>query len=169
MNRAAAFAVHELREALPVFLFFLAILLLGRATQMLLLEGYRISAGSTAVAVVGALIVAKAVLIADAVPVTRWFAGQALIVAVLWKALIYGAIVLAFRYLEELIPLWRAAGELAAAHRQLLAETSWPHFWAVSLWVAFSLLLYCVGAELVRALGRERVVRLLFARSGAGT
>ena len=167
MSKIAAFIMHELREALPVAVFFLPILLLGRATQVLLLEGYRISAGSTVAAVVGALIVAKAVLIADAVPVTRLFARRALVVSVIWKALIYGAIVLAFRYLEELVPLWRAAGECTAAHRRLLAETSWPHFWAVSLWVAFSLLLYCIGAELVRALGRERAVQLLFGRGGA--
>ncbi|HSO08215.1 MAG TPA: hypothetical protein VLW45_13315 [Pelomicrobium sp.] len=167
MNKAAAVVVHEIREALPVFVFFLAVLVLGRATQALLLEGYRITVGGTAVAVVGALIVAKAVLIADALPVTRRFARQAPLVSIVWKSLVYGLIVLAFRYLEELIPLWRHSGDLAAAHRQLLAETSWPHFWAVSLWMAFSLLLYCIGAELVRALGKERVVQLLFRRGGA--
>lgn len=168
MNNPVALVVRELREALPVFFFFLVVLLLGRATQVLLLEGHGISAGDIVVAVVGALIVAKAVLVADAVPITRWFAGQPLAVSLVWKAVIYGVIVLVFRYLEELIPLWRHSGEVAAAHHELLAEISWPHFWAVSMWMAFSLLLYCIGAELVRALGRERVAHLLFGRGGAG-
>ncbi len=167
MNRAAAFLIHEFREALPVFVFFLAILLLGRVTQVLLLEGYRITVGGTAVAVVGALIVAKAVLIADALPLTNRFVRRPRLVSIVWKSLVYGLIVLAFRYLEELIPLWRESGALIASHRRLLAETSWPHFWAVSLWMTFSLLLYCIGAELVRALGRERVAQLLFGRGGA--
>jgi hypothetical protein len=161
MSKVAAAVVNELREALPVFVFFLAVLLIGRATQVLLLEGYRITVGGAAVAVVGALIIAKAVLIADALPITRRFARRAPLVSIAWKSLVYGLIVLAFRYLEELIPLWRESGAFVTAHRQLLAETSWPHFWAVTLWIAFALVLYALGAELVRALGRERVIRLL--------
>lgn len=123
MSKIAAVVMHELRDALPVSVFFLLTLLLGRATQVLLLEGYRVSAGSEAAAVVGAPIVAKAVLIADALPLTRLFARRALIVSVIRKALIYGAIALAFRYLEELVLLWRAAGEFTAALWRLLAGT----------------------------------------------
>lgn len=33
--------------------------------------------------------------------------------------------------------------------------------------MTFSLLLRCIGAERVRALGRERVAQLLFGRGGA--
>jgi hypothetical protein len=162
MRKIVVVVVREIREALPSFLFFFAIFELGHITKSLLLEEYHVTAGRTAVAAIGALIVAKAVLIADALPLSNVFAKRPLAYSIVWKALIYGLIAFAFRYLEELIELARKYEGIVAAHQRLLEETSWPHFWVILIWVAFSLLLYCTGVELIRTLGPERVTELLF-------
>jgi hypothetical protein len=167
MNRILALIAHEIREAIPAFLFFLVVFMLGRLTQALLLDEYHITLGRTAVAVVGALIVAKAILIADALPLTKVFANRALAYSIVWTSLVYFVITFAFRYIEELIPLWRKYGSVVAAHERLLEEVSWPHFWVVQLWVGFSLLCYCTGVALVRAIGKDRARALIFGAAGA--
>jgi hypothetical protein len=162
MKRVLAVIAHEIREAIPAFLFFLVVFQLGQITRALTLDEYDITMGRTAVAVIGALIVAKAILVADALPLTKVFANRALAYSIVWTSLIYFVITTAFHYVEELIPLWRKYGGVVAAHERLFEEVSWPHFWVVQLWVAFSLLCYCTGVELIRAVGKERVRALLF-------
>lgn len=162
MKRLLAVVAHEIREAIPAFLYFLVVFLLGRITRALTLDEYHITVGGTTVAVIGALIVTKAILVADALPLTKVFARRALAYSIVWTSLVYFAITFAFHYLEELVPLWRKYGGVVAAHERLLEEVSWPHFWVVQLWIAFSLLCYCTGVELVRAIGKDRVRALFF-------
>ena len=50
----------------------------------------------------------------------------------------------------------------AEANRRLLDEIVWPQFWGVHLWLLVLLLVYCALRELVRALGRDRIIRLFF-------
>lgn len=167
MNKLLAVVAHEIREAIPAFLFFLVVFQLGQVTKALLLEEYHITIGRTAVAVIGALIVAKAILVADALPLTKVFARRALAYSIVWTSLIYFVITSVFHYLEELIPLVRKHGGIAAAHERLLAEVSWPHFWVVQLWVVFALLCYCTGVAFIRAIGKDRAKALFFgARAG---
>ncbi len=167
MKKIFAVVLHEVREAIPSFLFFLAVLGLGRVTKVLLLDEYHLTVTGTAVVVVGALILAKAVLIADALPIANVFAQRAMIQSIAWKSAVYYLITLVFHYLEELVPLVRKSGGVVAAHHQLLAQVSWPHILAVQLWVALAVLLYATLVELVRAIGKERVRDLLFRSRGA--
>lgn len=162
MKRIVAFVAHELREAIPSFLFFLVVLALGRITKVLLLEEYHLTVTGTAVVVVGALILAKAVLVADALPISNLFARRALVHSVAWKSVVYYLITFVFHYLEELIPLVRKYGGVAAAQAHLLEDVSWPHFWVVQLWIVFAVVLYTIGAELIRAIGNDRVREMLF-------
>lgn len=167
MKKIVAFIRQEIYEALPAFIFFLGVFQLGRITRALVLEEVHVTVGTTTLAAVGALIVAKAILVADALPFANIFARRPLAYTIVWKSLIYGLITFAFRYLEELIPLARKYGGVGAGHERLLEEISWPHFWAVQLWVGFALLLYCTGAELVRILGKERFRTMLFGEGAA--
>lgn len=167
MTRILAVIAREVREAIPSFLFFLVVLGLGRLTKVLLLDEYQLTVTGTAVVVVGALILAKAVLVADALPITNAFARRALIQSVAWKSVVYYLITLVFHYLEEIIPLVHKYGGVAAAHERLIDEVSWPHIGVVQLWVAFAVVLYATGVELIRAIGAERARDLLFrARAG---
>jgi hypothetical protein len=81
-----------------------------------------------------------------------------------WKTVIYAAAALLIHYLEHLVPLWWRTGDLGAAHRQLVHEIVWPHFWGIQLWLIVLLFVYCALRELIRAIGREQVLAMYFGR-----
>jgi len=66
------------------------------------------------------------------------------------------------RYVEHLIHFWRQTGNFGEANPRLFDEIVWPHFWGIQLWLLILLLVFCTFRELVRALGSERVIAMLF-------
>jgi hypothetical protein len=54
-----------------------------------------------------------------------------------------------------------------AGNQQLLAEIVWPHFWAIQMLLVVLILMYCTMHELVRVIGRDRVLAMLFGTSPA--
>jgi hypothetical protein len=154
--------MHELRQLIPVILFFFVAFQLLALTQTMMLEQYGIRVSTFLTATVAALVVAKVVLIADHLPFINRFPEKPLVYNVIWKTVIYFAASLAVRYVEHLVDSWRDMGNFAAANRRLLDEVVWPHFWGVQLWLLILLLLYCAFRELVRALGRDQIIRLFF-------
>jgi hypothetical protein len=153
---------HELQQLIPVTLFFFVAFQLLAFTETMMLEQYGIRVSVFLAAAVAALVVAKVVLIADHLPLINRFPEKPLIYNVVWKTVIYFAASLAVRYLEHLIDFWRHAANFAEANRHLFDQIVWPHFWAVQLWLLVLLLVYCALRELVRALGRDRIIRLFF-------
>lgn len=167
MHKVFALLLHELRQAaLPAAFFFVAFLI-GAITKALVLESYGLTPTGVVVAVVGALIVAKAVLIADHLPLMHRFDRRPLILSVLWKAAIYWILCLAFRFVEELMPLWSKHGGLGAAIRHMDDEISWPLVVAVQLWLVVALLLYSALVELDRHFGRGSLRRAMLSPARA--
>lgn len=153
---------HELRQLIPVILFFFVAFQLLALTEALMLEQFGIRVSVFLTATVAALVVAKVVLIADHLPLINRFPEKPLVYNVVWKTGIYFVASLVVRYLEHLIDSWRHAGDFVEANQRLLDEVVWPHFWCVQLWLLVLLLLYCAFRELVRALGRDQITRLFF-------
>jgi hypothetical protein len=110
--------------------------------------------------VVGALIVAKAVLVAEKLPFINRFASKPLAYSVFWKTMNYWVFCLIFRFIEELIPHWKQHGDLAIAIEQMIEEVSWPLFLAVQLWLVVALILYNSAVELDKHLGAGSMRRL---------
>jgi hypothetical protein len=156
------FVGKELRELVPPTIFFFIAFHILVFLRALMLRQYGVQLSSVAGATVGALVVAKVVLIADALPFVNRFPAKPLIYNVVWKTLMYVVAALIVHYLEHLIPVWWRVGSLTAANRQLLDEVVWPHFWAIQLWLLVLLFLYCSLRELVRALGPGVVRRMFF-------
>ena len=148
---------HEVRELLPVTLFFLLAFELLALTQAMMLVTYGIRVMAFASAALGALVVAKVVVIADHFPFLNRFPHKPLIYNVLWKTAIYFAASVVVRYAEHLIRFWRRGGSFVDANRKLLDEVIWPHVICIQLWLMVLLLLFCTYRELVRALGHNRV------------
>jgi hypothetical protein len=153
---------HELAELIPVTAFFFIAFQMLALTQSLMLEQYGIRVSTFLSATVGALVVAKVVLISDHFPLVNRFPDKPLIYNVLWKTAIYFVASLIVRYVEHIIHFWLKAGNFGEANRQLFDEVIWPHFWCVQLWLLILLLLYCAIRELVRTLGRERIITMFF-------
>jgi hypothetical protein len=156
---------HEVGELLPPTIFFLVtfhILVLSRA---LMLRQYGVEISAIAGATLGALLVAKVVLLADMWPGVNRFPEKPLIYNVLWKTGIYVLGALVVHVLEHLVPMWWREGHLFVAWRRLIGEVVWPHFWAIQLWLVVLLFVYCAFREFVRAVGRQTVVRMFLGGS----
>jgi hypothetical protein len=151
---------RELKELIPVTVFFLVSFQVLALTKALMLGAYGIRVQTFLGALVAALVVAKVVVIADHLPFVNRFPDKPLIYNVVWKTMIYFVASVAVRYVEHLIHFWRQTDGFAAANRRLLDEIVWPHFWAVQLWLLILLFLYCSMRELVRALGAERIAQV---------
>jgi len=152
----------EFLEVLPPAIFFLLGFHMLALTRSLMLREYRVHAASAAGATVGALLVAKVVLIADSLPVINRFPEKPLAYNVAWKTTIYLLAALVVHYLEHLVPLWWRLGDLGMANHRLLEEIVWPHFWVVQLWLVVLLFMYCGMRELIRAIGPHEVRRMFF-------
>jgi len=160
-----SFLRREMRAALPATVFFLVAFHMIAVTRAAALEDAGLTVGDTALATVGALIVAKAILVVEGLPLAGWFAHRR-IYSVLWKALLFGLVALLFRLVEEAVRLAASTGSLAALARIGEAVTL-PHVLVVQMWLFALLVLYCLAAELLRALGPPEARRLLFGRRDA--
>jgi hypothetical protein len=153
---------EEFFALLPPTIFFFVALHIVAFVRVLMLKGTGISPLSSMSIAVAALILGKAVLIADMLPMINRFPNKPLIYNVAWKTLIYLLVATLIHYLERLIDFWRQAGGLVAGNRKLLAEIVWPHFWAIQIILAVLIVMYCTMHELVRVIGREKVLRIFF-------
>ena len=153
---------EEFFKLLPPTIFFFVALHIVMFIRVLMLEGTGVAPSSSVSIAVAALILGKAVLIADMLPMINRFPNKPLIYNVAWKTLIYWLISAVIHYLERLIDFWRQAGGLVAGNQKLLAEIIWPHFWAIQILLFVLIAMYCMMHELVRVMGREKVMRIFF-------
>src|SRR5438132_4199441 len=162
MSRLSTTLKKEFFELLPPTLFFFVALHIVGFVRVLMLKGTVISPLSTMSIAVAALILGKAVLIADLLPIINRFPNKPLIYNVAWKTLIYLLMATLIHYLERLIDFWRQTGGFVAGNEKLLAETVWPHFWAIQIILLVLIVMYCTMHELVRGIGKEKVLRIFF-------
>ena len=83
MQKILSVIVRKVREVIPATIFFFIAFHVVVFTKALMLEGYGIAATGSVVATIGALIVAKAILIADKLPFVNLFSDRALIYGVI--------------------------------------------------------------------------------------
>ena len=153
---------EEFFKILPPTIFFFVALHIIMFIRVLMLEGTGVSPSSSISIAVAALILGKAVLLADMVPIINRFPNEPLIYNVAWKTLIYWLMAALINYVERLIDFWRQTGGFVAGNRKLLAEIVWPHFWAIQIILFVLIAMYCMMHELVRVIGKEKVMRLFF-------
>jgi len=162
MSKILSKLKKEFLALLPPTIFFFVALHIVAFIRVLMLKGTGISPlGSVSIAV-AALILGKAVLLADMLPAINRFPHKPLIYNVAWKTLIYLVMSALIHYIERLIEFWRQAGSLVAGNEKLLSEMVWPHFWAIQIILFVLIAIYCTMHELVRVIGREKVLRIFF-------
>ena len=162
MSKLSSKLKEEFFALLPPTIFFFVALHIVAFVRVLMLKGTGISPVSTMSIAVAALILGKAVLIADMLPMVNRFPNKPLIYNVAWKTVIYLLMATLIHYLERLIDFWRQAGGLVAGNEKLLAEIVWPHFWAIQIILLVLIVMYCTMHELVRVIGKEKVLRIFF-------
>jgi hypothetical protein len=153
---------EEFFKLLPPTIFFFLALHIVMFIRVLMLEGTGISPSSSISIAVAALILGKAVLIADMLPIINRFPTKPLIYNIAWKTVIYWLISAVIHYLERLVDFWRQTGGIVAGNQKLLSEIIWPHFWAIQILLFVLIAIYCTMHELVRVIGKEKVLRIFF-------
>jgi hypothetical protein len=162
MTKLSTKLKEEFFALLPPTIFFFVALHIVAFVRVLMLKGTGISPlGSVSVAVASPIL-GKAVLLADMLPVINRFPDKPLIYNVTWKTLIYLVVSALIHYLERVVEFWRQAGSLVAGNEKLLSEMVWPHFWAIQIILLVLIVMYCTMHELVRVIGKEKVLRIFF-------
>jgi hypothetical protein len=163
-------AMHKVLEKLkeeffailpPTIFFFIALHILT-IIRVLMARGSHFQPLSTMSIAIASLILGKAVLIADLLPPINRYPNKPLAYNIVWKTMIYLLMASIIHYVERLIDFSRQAGGLVAGNEKLLAEIVWPHYWAVQLILFILILVYCTARELVRVIGRDKMLRLFF-------
>jgi hypothetical protein len=162
MSKLFAKVKEEIVEVLPPTIFFFITLHLVAIVRVLMLKGSGIAVSTPLQVTVAALILGKAVLIADLLPFINLYPHKPLIYNVVWKTTIYVLVAALVHYLERLIDFWKEAGSLVAGNQKLLAEIVWPHFWAIQILLLVLICFYCMMRELVRVIGRDKVLEIFF-------
>ena len=148
---------EEFFKILPPTIYFFVALHLVMFIRVLMLEGTGLSPYSSASIAVTALVLGKAVLVADMLPLINRFPNKPLIYNIAWKTVIYLLISAVLHYLERLIDFWRETGSFVVGNEKLLSVIIWPHFFAIQILLFVLIAMYCTVHELVRVIGRKRL------------
>lgn len=162
MGKVLGTVRREVLEVLPPAGFFLVAFNVIVFTKRLMLEQYGIQFSHFVAATLGALVVAKVVLMADYIPFINKYPGKPLIYNVVWKTVIYLAVAFVVRFGEALLPLWLKYRELSVATERLYDEVVWAHFWVIQIWLACLFFVYVSFRELARTLGEAEFLRMFF-------
>jgi hypothetical protein len=153
---------EEFLKMLPPTIFFFVALHIVVFVRVLMLKNTGIAPMTTASVAIAALVLGKAVLIADMLPAINRFPDKPLVYNIGWKTTIYLLVSFGIHYLERLVEFWRKTGGFVAGNERLLQEIVWPHFWALQIVLLLLILLYVTTTEMARVLGRDRLRRVFF-------
>jgi hypothetical protein len=149
---------------MPAIVFFAVGFNLIVLTTNLLLADYMKTFASFIIATTTALVVRKAVLVADALPFHRRFDTAPMIQPVLFKTVVYWAVVFVVLFLEKLVEYLVHGGTLRSVPEYVTAHFSWHRFAAVQIWIFVLFLLYTSIAELNARVGDGGLWRIFFTR-----
>ncbi|MFO1313172.1 MAG: hypothetical protein U1F41_14035 [Burkholderiales bacterium] len=127
-----------------------------------LLAEYSIAYTNYWLALVGALILGKAIMIGSTFRLGRWLEDRPLIVPTVYKTLLFWMLVLVLRTVEFAVHGVLRGDDVETALGELLAEKGTDELLANSLVVLIALLPFFAVRELGRVLGRERIAALFF-------
>ncbi|HQR44407.1 MAG TPA: hypothetical protein PLB02_08845 [Thermoanaerobaculia bacterium] len=162
MRKPWAVLKEETLKLVPPTIFFFVMLHVVMFVRVLMTKGSGLAPLSSVSIVVAALILGKAVLIADMLPIVNRFPEKPLIYNVSWKTVIYLVVATVIHYLERLVDVWKEAGGFVAANEELLRKIIWPHFWGIQIVLFLLILWYCMVHEMARVVGREKMIRIFF-------
>jgi hypothetical protein len=163
VRSAGAWLRDEFYEILPPTIFFFVDFNLIVLTTNLILAQYSVAVGNFMLATAGALVVGKSVLVADAMAFIRRYDRAPLIQPILFKTIVYWAVVFVARLLEEFVRFWLVEHHpLASFLPHLITSFSWNHFAAVQIWILVLFFIYVTASEFNHLFGNGELQRILF-------
>ena len=164
-SRTLTFLITELKEVLPPTLFFAAGFTIIELTTQLILDDYLVRVANFLAAVGAALVVGKAVLVANRFPFLNRFNEGPLFQPILFRTAIYSFVVFLVRLLERVIEYWFGGGHLAGIPDYMVSHFSWHRFLANQIWIFVLFWIYTSISELIARLGDGALVNMIFAPS----
>ena len=151
---------HELRSVILVTLFFAAWLGVFMGLKVLILEGYQIRYGSVSAVLIGALVLAKVVLILEHVPLGAWVKKQPVLVDVILRTVLYAFGTFVVMLLEKSFESRHEQGGFGPALMNVFQHRDMPHIWANTICVTGALLFYNLLSALNHHLGSGGLARV---------
>jgi len=146
-------------EQVVILTAYLAFFFCALATySMLLLNKFHISSFAYATALINAAIIAKVILIGEAVRAGKKFEGKALLFSAIWKSFVFGWLVFAFHIIEEMAKNLIQGKDAAGAFRGIRLDDL----------LSRSVVVFCTFVplfgfrEVRRVIGRDRFRALFF-------
>lgn len=162
--KVVQFVKREIVEILPVTIFFFISFQLITFTKHLVLAREGIIYEGFVTATLGALVIAKVVLVVDKLPVMRLYSGRPLYRPILYRTAFYTFCVLLFRLLELLVRNAIQTGDLTRGLEAARAEMAWQEFTFVQIWIFVLFLIYITWVELRNEFGIGAMNKALFSR-----
>jgi len=163
-RRVSARILHELRRALPPTIFFFVGFNFIVLTTNLLVADYAHAVSNFMLATVGALLVGKAVITANAMSFLQRFDRAPLVRPILFKTAVYWVAVFLVRVAERFVDFSVADGNRPGDFpTYLITSFSWHRFTAISLWILVLFMIYVTVSEFSQIFGPAEIRRLLFA------
>lgn len=166
LGKTGAFLKREFVELLPTVIYFLIGFNLIALTKQIVLAQEGVVFLGWKVATIGALLVAKVVLIADKLPIMRRVTGPPAIRPVLYRTALYTVLVFIVQMLEFVIEGWIEGGSLGAGFAALGTRFVPEHAAFVYLWVFALFANYMAVIELRDRYGAPPLWKFLLSRSG---
>jgi hypothetical protein len=151
---------HELKAVVLVTLFFAAWLGVVLGLKILILEDYQISFGSISVVLIGALVLAKVVLILEHVPLGGWQRNQPVLMETILRTILYALGTFVVILLEKAFESRHEQGGFGLALMSVFQHRDMPHVWANTICVGGALLFYNLLSALNRQLGTGGLARI---------
>jgi hypothetical protein len=154
---------HELRAIVMVTLFFAAWLGVLMMLKILLLEDYQIRVGGFSMVLIGALVLAKVVLILEHVSLGAWLRSQPVLVDVVLRTILYAFGTLVVMLLEKAFESRHEQGGFGPALMNVFQHRDMPHLWANTICLTGALLFYNLLVVLNHHLGTGGLTRVFLA------
>jgi hypothetical protein len=160
--KAGRIWMREMRHLLPPTIYFFCAFNIIVLTTNLLARTYLFALSNFLAVTLFALLVGKAVLVANKVRGIDRFRGAPLIKPILFKTLFYSLVVLLLRIIELLVHFSFDNDGFRVAFNEAVEAFTWRRFAAIQIWLFTCFLLYVTAAEVSRALGPGKLKQLMF-------
>ncbi len=152
----------EIREVIPIVLFFFVIFTQLHITEVLMRRPELQYTFWTIL--INSLIMGKVVLLSKALPWISYFSEKPKVYSVLWRTSLYMVCCLYIRFLEHFIPYFFGEKSARLAFQEACNEFYLAQFWVAQMWLTLFLGIIATYEELVSYIGQVKVRELFFGK-----
>jgi len=158
--------VHKVAEELKtvglVTLYFAFCFGIVFLLKRLFLAEYQIEFRGLSVALMGALLAGKVVVVLEKAPVGKWIGDRAVVVEMVARTLLYTVGAMIAVLAEHAFAARHEYGGFLSALPRVFSHREINHVWATVICVSLSFLAFNTGSAVWRHLGKETLVKLFF-------